>query len=830
MQKLVFRNANGIELDLTTDPFGITEWEGFSADELNIQSQQVPFQDGGVFLDALLNERTLSVTVAMNDGNDLEKRYRLRREMISKLNPKLGEGVLIYTNDFLSKQIHCIPQMPVFQNKNSNDSGTPKVSCVFTACNPYWEDLEETTVSFEIGEQPTIVNNGDVPSQIKMEWSTGGVNNGTVKNITTNKKIQYKGELSTGLEIDTNNGNKTVISVEESFIQNTSSTDIYDIAYSEDFEMYIAVGGQGLIMLSKDLKEWTTVVGGTSQSLRSVIYCSTLKMFFIGGDNGVLLRSVDGENWVQVIQSLTNSITSVLYCAELQKIVAVGSSGYVVISQDGINWEQSTTGISQFLYSVCYSEELNLFVAVGTGGKIITSQDGITWTERTSGVSVKLNDVIYAQHQFVIVEEASKILVSSNGITWTEREIGLNKIGTGITYSNIFEIYVISTSNGIIKSADGENWEFVELIENNRFWNVSFIKGINIFFVVGVKGLIYQSENVQIWEKVEGVEFDSFTLTNIKYIKEKQKYYITAYNSYLYTTVDKVNFERTRLSGIYILRNIIYVEELNLFVVIGDSGFISTSSDGTTWTTRTSGVSTSLYDVNYINELELLVVCGQNGVILTSTDGITWTNKTVSSASALYSIIYKNNQILAIGFGRYCYTSEDGETWESYDFGTTLMFDKVIYVDELQLYIGVGRNGLIKTSNDGFVWINRDSGVSINLNVIAYNNAMHMLIALGDTGTYISSSNGKDWYKHKEFSYNSFNGLFYNAEGKEFVATSPNSLNTSVLKKGGNEIQNITSNSDMNLNLALGSNQLRIENDSGYMSVKVIYRQKYVGV
>ena len=121
MQKLVFRNANGIELDLTSDPFGITEWEGFSADELNIQSQQVPFQDGSVFLDALLGERELAVTVAMNDGNNLEKRYRLRREMISALNPKLGEGVLIYTNDFLSKQIHAIPQLPVSKNHNSND-------------------------------------------------------------------------------------------------------------------------------------------------------------------------------------------------------------------------------------------------------------------------------------------------------------------------------------------------------------------------------------------------------------------------------------------------------------------------------------------------------------------------------------------------------------------------------------------------------------------------------------------------------------------------------------------------------------------------------------
>ncbi|MBO7732293.1 MAG: phage tail family protein, partial [Methanobrevibacter sp.] len=95
MQKLVWQNANGVELDLTSGNYGITEWEGFSNASLNIQSQQVPFQDGGVFLDALIEQRELSVTLAMQDNNNLELRYQNRRELISALNPKLGEGYLI---------------------------------------------------------------------------------------------------------------------------------------------------------------------------------------------------------------------------------------------------------------------------------------------------------------------------------------------------------------------------------------------------------------------------------------------------------------------------------------------------------------------------------------------------------------------------------------------------------------------------------------------------------------------------------------------------------------------------------------------------------------
>ena len=132
MQKLVFINGNGIQIDLTAGNFGITNWAGLSNTGLNIQTQQVPFEDGGVFLDALMEQREIEVTVAIYDGNNLELRYQKKRELISALNPKLGEGTLIYTNDYLSRQIKAVPQIPLFENKNSNDAGTLKASVAFS--------------------------------------------------------------------------------------------------------------------------------------------------------------------------------------------------------------------------------------------------------------------------------------------------------------------------------------------------------------------------------------------------------------------------------------------------------------------------------------------------------------------------------------------------------------------------------------------------------------------------------------------------------------------------------------------------------------------------
>ena len=189
MQKLVFKNANGVELDLTSGNFGITEWEGLSGAELNIQTQQVPFEDGAVFLDALIQQREIALTLAMKDDNNLETRYANRRQLISALNPKLGEGVLVYTNDFVSKQIHCIPQIPVFQNHNSNDSGTPKASIVFSCPSPYWEDLEETVIEVNKGNLVNIVNDGDVSTFPKIEID-GVLTNPVVINQNTNKAIK----------------------------------------------------------------------------------------------------------------------------------------------------------------------------------------------------------------------------------------------------------------------------------------------------------------------------------------------------------------------------------------------------------------------------------------------------------------------------------------------------------------------------------------------------------------------------------------------------------------------------------------------------------------
>ena len=337
MQKLVWQNSIGNEIDLTTNPYGITEWEGFANTSLNIQSQQVPFQDGGVFLDALIEQRELTVTLAMNDGGNLEERYRMRRELVHALNPKLGEGYLIYTNNFISKRIKCVPQIPLFETHNSNDSGTPKASLAWTACEPYWEDLEETVITFGgfSGAEyaRTITNNGDVPAGLEIEFKcdSGEYEKPFINNLAQAKRIQYNGiiDSKTPLIINTNVGKKSVIKKEiniEEFYENDMQNVIFNDYYNKYFGSQEVFDEQldkwvTNIYRSDDLSSWELVTTIEEGGANFTVYKNIL-IVVIGNENlpAKVMISTDFENWFEreINYSIDVEIEKI-YCFETRQ-------------------------------------------------------------------------------------------------------------------------------------------------------------------------------------------------------------------------------------------------------------------------------------------------------------------------------------------------------------------------------------------------------------------------------------------------------------------------------------------------------------------------------
>ena len=391
MQKLVFRNANGIELDLTSGDYGITEWEGFSAVDLNVQSQQVPFQDGSVYLDGLLGERELSVTVAMQDNNNLEKRYQLRRQLISVLNPKLGEGVLIYTNDYISKQIHCVAQMPVFENHNSNDSGTPKASCSFTACNPYWEDLEDTVVVIRDGtKSTTIENNGDVPAS--PVFYTNDANRIMIENQNGEKIVLESNYSMPALTIDTREGKKSVV-------------------------------GNGIFSLEG-------------------------KPYTINNANYSIVENIIKANDTYYSYSIHND-------GEIRRAIVVKSKDLLAWEQVGEEINTSGTGIgSDYVINICYNKYQGTLILL-QNETIRTSTDfGLTWTteENTNNyagicINGKTGETVITQYQSVYNPLTQEIAEMQENALIIHREEGDKTITLEV---GSYNIYVDSNNNYIV--------------------------------------------------------------------------------------------------------------------------------------------------------------------------------------------------------------------------------------------------------------------------------------------------------------------------------------------------------------------------------------------
>ena len=849
MQKLVFRNPNGEEIDFTGGDFGVTKWEGFSHVDMDVQSQQVPFNDGSVFLDALLSERELNVTVAINDDGDLEKRYRLKRELIHCLNPKLGEGELIYTNDYTSKKIVCVPAIPEFENKNINDRGTLKASCTFTASSPYWEDVEETEVYFDAMNQVTVKNKGDVPCNIKADIIGINAKNPRLKNVTTKQNIKFNGTIENSLSINTNFGNKKV--------------------ESEKLDYNLLLGGSFKGTACND--ELTVIVGN------------------------FILASKDGEEWIQEYSGISEVLNGICWSNALKLFVAVGNNGSIVISNDGSKWEVQTSGSANNLFSVCYSDDLEMFVIAGDSGTILTSEDGETWTAQTSGISQKLNNVIYVPNNyFIAVGESGTIITSPDGETWTQVSTSVtNTAFTSVCYSEELEKFAIATYDGrILRSTDGSTWlvsgtispvvlrcimyspilrEFIAIASSSIFktsdiytspdcetWTtrvtvkddvyaVIYSMNIDSFCIVGNNGMIAISQNLLEWEEKRNALLN--TIYSICYSEEKGLFCAVGSSGFIAISADGSNWESITPIGNKNILDVIYAK--GLFVAVGTKGYdfgVITSPDGRTWTDTGYYSNRILSSICYSEELDLFCAVGTDGnsyqpqsAIITSPDGLTWSlqGTPVMNCKNFLKVIYvkSKGKFYAVGASNGIVSSEDGVTWidlspSPLDVDNLVLHD-ISYSEKLNLFVITGQpvnlsdyTSFVLTSSDETTWTKQK--FQNNFTNIAYNDKINLFCIAENGGNNLSSTDGFTWGELETNSMTPQKIIFIESLSSFYIVGDVilGSYFTNIL----NQIDKITEDSDMDLKLAIGENIIRFVSDNGIGSVILKYKQKYLGV
>ena len=862
MQKLVWQNANGVILDLTSGNYGITEWEGFSNASLNVQTQTVPFQDGAVFLDALVEQRELSVTLAMQDNNNLELRYQQRREIISALNPKLGEGYLIYTNDFITKQIKCVPQIPIFETHNSDTAGTPKASLSWTACNPYWEDLEETVVNASLKTISVINNEGDVPAQVEIEMYGNAVNP-KITNLSSNKHIEYKGQLDMPLYINTGLGVKEVSTEAISFEYDQFKGYIWGVYYVDKINSYIALS-EDCLLYSVDGNNWETHILGFGVFCVRMLYVPFLNKYIISCNNGKILVSDDLYNWEEVNVGSTANYLNGICCTQNLIIITGNTIDYkpiILTSTDGTTWTRQTSGVpitTSNINSIVYSESKGLFVAVGSQGIILTSLDGETWTSQTSGTSSSLSEVIYvvSLELFITTGANGVILTSPDGETWTSRTSGVTVELSAILENN--SVIKIAGQGVILTSTDGTTWT-TENVAEIEYVPMGFCHSdvAGKYVITGRYGMIVSSEDGQEWER-------------------------QGYGDYL------------------VIRGIAFGK--GLYVAVCEGGKIVTSPNKKEWTARTSGVTSNINDIVFSKEKDLFVAVCQDGKVLKSNDGINWQiastiNNTILSKvkwvkEKNYFVIINNNDTsdaifttedlntfipydapykvsdvayspkinkFAVCFNVPSITNNMAitEDFNSFDMKTNpyveirpqyriyAQMNSIVYSAEQDLFVAVGIEYFsqgtspvivispvpVLVSSDGNRWTKAETPIAEAINgvKIIYSPTYEKFVITGQAGLIGMSSDGLNW--------ESFNSgvatILYDIIDQDFdlVFVGDSSIVlSSVVESVENEIQNISEDSDLSFNLGIGENRIRLTKGSGNFTAKIKYRQKYIGV
>jgi photosystem II stability/assembly factor-like uncharacterized protein len=288
--------------------------------------------------------------------------------------------------------------------------------------------------------------------------------------------------------------------------------------------MSLAVGNGGTIV-HRNALGWRPGNGGAPQAnLRAVCYSDDKELFVAVGEKGTIIYSQSGKKKWNSAHDGSYSLYAI--CQGNGKFVAVGEDGAILTSGDGKNWTKKDpiTGHPD-LHAIDYAA--NKFVAVGDGGIVVTSTNGKTWIRQNLiAGSPDIHAICYGNGKFVAVGDDGNYAYSTNGINWTKPgPIADHPNLRGICHgewqeSGTKQLFVAVADNGtIVTSMDGTAWGDKKTIEG-----VSNLQGIahgewqetsgsppttttkHLFVAVGNGGTIVTSTNGDSdWTLVTGV-------------------------------------------------------------------------------------------------------------------------------------------------------------------------------------------------------------------------------------------------------------------------------------------------------------------------------------
>jgi len=337
-RKIVFTNSIGgvLTADSNGNPFAITKAEGLGVPGINLQTQKAPYQDGTTYIDSLLDNRMLSFELTINKPNAFADIDTARRELVSKLNPKLGPGVLVYTTEGGSSyRINATVSAVTIPDKRYQEPFL-RVLVQLTANDPMWMDVADYTVSLpaKTTSAETTINGGGSTSPSVIELANGDL------------FVAYVRLSDSYLVSRTYTSSWSAESVINSASSSTPS--IIQLANGNLFLVYKR-SSDGYLVSRTYTSSWSaeSVINSADSGLPSVIQLANGNLFlvYIRAPDGYLASRTYTSSWSaeSVVNSASSSTPSVIQLANGNLFLAYRNSASIVSRTFTSSWSAEST-------------------------------------------------------------------------------------------------------------------------------------------------------------------------------------------------------------------------------------------------------------------------------------------------------------------------------------------------------------------------------------------------------------------------------------------------------------------------------------------------------
>ncbi len=302
------------------------------------------------------------------------------------------------------------------------------------------------------------------------------------------------------LLLGSNNGELFASQDGQSFTPLQQSQDQLTAVASDGGNILVRAGNPALLYRSNDQgQSWSALSALGAMNVNALEYFNG--QFIAVGDNGLIMLSTDGANWNTVSSGSSANLQDVFWYsgqdvqgAPFSLYVAVGNNGVILTSQNGTSWalEVSSPASTDDLLAVSHDDDY--FVAVGNNGRLLVRNNtatpgATTWMDFFSNTSWgNLHDIYFTGSRCVIVGDNGRVVTGTSQTVFSSSVLSPSLAMFAVD-GNSNQVVAAGQDGAVFVSQDGGiSWQQALQATEFNLYDLDVQPTGNLIYAVGERG------------------------------------------------------------------------------------------------------------------------------------------------------------------------------------------------------------------------------------------------------------------------------------------------------------------------------------------------------